>query len=288
MGKSNKIVPQSMCNWLLLVVFVMQFVVSLLVKNLWGIFTAESVQLHYYILFVEVFAVALPMFLLCVFNGSGFAKTFGSKKIKFPKAWRCFCLGLCLQPLAMILNIAWQTLLDIESTTDYNVASADAKGFVATFVFVCIVPAFCEELLLRGMYISAVKRKGYAFAIVSSTIMFVLLHSDVSMMVAHAILGIVTAIVVLGTKSVYSGVLVHLAFNLGGVIMDTVLGMNSLGICIAAGVAGLILSLMLLKKIVPGKSKKPKSADMAKNLLKALFNLPILIIIIIYIYRIVG
>ena len=48
MGRSNRIVSQSMCNWLLLMVFVMQFVVYLLGKTVWGIFSSKPAELYYY------------------------------------------------------------------------------------------------------------------------------------------------------------------------------------------------------------------------------------------------
>ena len=292
MGKSNKIVPQSMCNWLLLMIFVLQFIVSLLVKNVWSFLSKEPIQLHYYILIIEVFAVALPMFLLCAFNGSEFSKTFGCKIVRFSNVWKCLCLGFCLQPVAMVANSVWQMLFDIKSATGNIMVSPDAKNFVLTFVFACVVPAFCEEFLIRGMYISAVKRKGYIFAIVSSTAMFVLLHSDVSLVAAHTILGLVTALVVVGTGSVYSGVLVHIAFNMAGIITDVIAAntgfVNNFAVCIVAATVGLFWSLMLLKRIDSKKSKRTEIKDFVVNLFRAFFNLPILIIRVIYIYRIVG
>ena len=243
MGKSNKIVPQSMCNWLLMMVFLMQFVVSLFAKNIWEIISYKPLEQHYYILIVEVFAVALPMFLLCTFNKSGFVKTFCIKKIKFSKVRKCVCLGICLQPVAVVANYVWQIVLDIESQTTYSVVPSDAKNFIIIFLCTCIVPAFCEEFLLRGMYLSSVKRKGYGFAISASTIMFVLMHSDVSLLMAHAILGIATAFVVLNTNSVFSGILLHVSFNLGGIFTDVIAknfeGFGDFGVHVLIGVAGL-------------------------------------------------
>ena len=135
------------------------------------------------------------------------------------------------------------------------------------------------------MYLTAVRRKGYVFAVVTSTVMFVLLHSDVSMVVAHAILGVVTAVVVLNTNSVYSGILLHISFNLAGIGTDVLISkynfLGSFGIYIAASVLGLFLTLLLMKRIRTKKSKNTGVKELVLNLLKAFFNFTILIIIII-------
>lgn len=292
MGRSNRIVSQSMCNWLLLMVFVMQFVVYLLGKTVWGIFSSKPAELYYYIAVVEILAIALPMFLLCLFNGSGFGKTFALKTVKFSKLCSCLCIGICLQPVAVVGNTLWQRLLDINPSGVYYVLPTGLKEFGVVFLCLCVAPALCEEFLLRGMYLTAVRRKGYVFAVVTSTVMFVLLHSDVSMVVAHAILGVVTAVVVLNTNSVYSGILLHISFNLAGIGTDVLISkynfLGSFGIYIAASVLGLFLTLLLMKRIRTKKSKNTGVKELVLNLLKAFFNFPILIIIIIYFYRIVG
>ncbi len=296
MGRSNKTVPQSMCNWLLLLVFVMQFVVSLCAKSVWGIFSTKPLDRYNYILVVEVLAVGVPAVLLCLFNESSFAKTFAVKWMAFSKVWKCVCLGLCLQPIAVAGNLIWQKVIGITPSLSYGATVWDVKSFIIVFVFTCVVPAISEEFLLRGMYLTAVKRKGYVFSVITSTVMFVLLHSDPSSVVAHSILGALAAIVVLNTNSVFAGVLVHLSFNLGGMLMDVAADkffsaggfMGSFEFYFLLAGICLILSWLLLKGICSKKTKKTASKEFVPELFKAFFNLPVLIIILIYVYRIVG
>ena len=291
MGRSNKIVPQSMCNWLLLLVFVLQFVVSLCVKEIWQIFSSKPLEQYNYILIAEIFAVGMPTVLLCLYYKSDFVKTFAVKPMRFSQVWRCVGLGLCLQPIAVVGNLIWQKVVGVTPSLSYGTTPYDIKSFVIGFIFTCVVPSICEEFLLRGVYLTAVKRKGHMFSIITSTVMFVLLHSDPSSLVAHSILGALTTVAVLNTNSVFAGILVHLSFNLGGILMDFATDeFLKAGFWFYFVLAGFcfVLSRVLLRSICSKKTKKTASGNIAPELFRAFFNFPVLIIILIYVYRIVG
>lgn len=282
-----------MCNWLLLMVFIMQFFVSLCIKSVWEIFSSKPLDQYKYILVTEIFAVAIPSVLLCFFNGSGLIKTFGIKSVSLSKMWKCIGLGICLQPVAVLANIPWQRL--VGGSGYVSSAPSEFKEMLIVFAFTCLVPAICEEFLLRGMYLTSVKRKGYTFTIIVTTVMFVLLHGDPSSIVAHTILGASAAFAVLNTNSVFSGILVHLSFNFGGMMVDYIVSKNytsafigSYEFFIVLGVAGFILSCLFYRGIYAKKIKKFASTGIIPNLFKAFFNIPILIIIAIYVFRIVG
>lgn len=292
MKRNNKIVPQSMCNWLLLMVFIMQFVVSYCARGVWSVFSSKPLGQYNYILVVEIFAVAIPAVLLCLFNGSGLIKTFGIKSMRFHKVWKCIGLGICLQPVAILVNSMWQKLVNV-SGSGSSVPSG-MKEMLIVFAFTCIVPALSEEFLLRGMYLSAVKKNGYTFSVIVTTVMFVLLHADLSTVAAHAILGAAAAFAVLNTNSVFAGILVHLSFNFSGMMVDYIVGNYKSGgftgtsdFYLTIGVAGLILSILFFKGVYTKKMKKIASADIFKNLFFAFFNIPVLAIIAIYIWRII-
>lgn len=293
MKRNNKIVPQSMCNWLLLMVFIMQFVVSYCARGVWSVFSSKPLDQYNYILVVEVFAVGIPAVLLCLFNGSGLIKTFGIKSISFRKVWNCVGLGICLQPVAIIVNSLWQKFVNVSGTA--SSVPSGMKEMLIVFAFTCIVPALSEEFLLRGMYLSAVKKNGYTFSIIVTTVMFVLLHADLSTVAAHVILGVAAAFAVLNTNSVFSGILVHLSFNFSGMMVDYIAGtyykqggfIGTSDFYLAIGVAGLILSILFFRGVYSKKMKKTASADIFKNLFFAFFNIPVLAIIAIYIWRII-
>ena len=287
--------PQSMCNWLLLMVFLMQFIVHFFVRFTWEIFSESPLDQYNYILVSEIFAVGLPAVLFCLISNSGFIKTFGIKSVRFSKLWKCFGLGVCLQPVAVFVNMLWKNAVNIPTeSASYITASTGLKEMVVIFLFTCVVPALSEELLLRGMYLSSVKRKGYTFSIVATTAMFVLLHTDYGNVAAYIILSVAAAFATLNTNSVYGGIFVHLAFNLGGMVLSYITSkyytpggfVGTFDFYLALGVAGLVLSILFFKGVYAKKMKKIASSEFLPNLFKAFFNIPVLIIIVIYVLRI--
>jgi len=82
---NNKIIPYFLCTRLLLIVFILQFAVSLFVKK-YGDVLGIGLPLDYvYILLTQVLAVAVPCFLLCVGKKAGIKRTFRIKSVKMPQ-----------------------------------------------------------------------------------------------------------------------------------------------------------------------------------------------------------
>ena len=285
MSRNNKKLTYAVCSWLLLVVFCMQFVVSFCVKNYW-----KGTPTQYdYILLTQVFSIVLPSLIVCLLYGKGIKKTFRIKKIKTSKALGCIGMGLCIQPVAILVNIPLQNVV---SGRGGVVASPEniVQVMIMT-VIVCLVPAFCEELLLRGMLLGSVKKKGYAFSIIVTTVMFVILHGDAGTVAGHAVLGIATAFAVLNTNSVLAGFFVHFSFNFCGLIIDYILNrlyvpggfLGSFDFFLITGLVGVAFSTVLFKCVHSKKVKKYRSEDLFYNLWEAFATVPFAAMVIIYV-----
>lgn len=283
----------NLCKWLLLLVFCMQFVVSFCANNLWELLGLGSLNQYDYIWLTQIFAILIPCLLLCLYNGSGIKKTFGIKKLKFFKVWNCIGLGVCLQPVAILMNIPLQKFGEANSSP---VSPPNSMWDILMMLFfVCVIPAVCEELLLRGMVLTSTKRKGYAFSIIVSTFMFVLLHSDISTSLGHAVLGIAAAFAVLNTGSVFAGMFVHASFNFCGVMIDYITNrfytqggfIGTLDFFILLGLLGLVLSVVFFKNVYSNRLKKYCSDNLPMNIVKSIFNIPVMAILTVYILRIV-
>lgn len=293
MKRNNKTVSYNLCKWLLLLVFCMQFVVSFCAKNLWEILGLSQLSQYDYIWLTQIFAILIPCILLCLYSGSGITKTFGIKKLKVSKLWSCVGLGICLQPVAILMNIPLQRFGRADSSP---VSPPNSIWDILLMIFfVCIIPAVCEELLLRGMVLNSTKRKGYAFSIIVSTFIFVLLHSDISTSLGHTVLGIATAFAVLNTGSIFAGMFVHASFNFCGVMIDYITNrfytqggfVGTLDFFILLGILGLVLSVVFFRNIYSNKLKKYSSDNLPGNIIKAVFNIPVLVILTVYILNIV-
>lgn len=284
---NNKIIPYFLCTRLLLIVFILQFVVSLFIKKYGCVFNNLPVD-YVYILLTQIVAVAIPCFLLCIGKGAGVKRTFRIKSIKWDAGLRCVVLGFCLQPVALLLNVPLQQLAP-NSGAIVEPPSSGTDIMLMTLI-ICIVPALFEELLVRGMVLTSLRKKGYVFSILVSTVLFVLLHGDIYTVMGHVILGVVTAFAVLNTNSVLSGMLVHFSFNFCGVIIDYFINkfylfgdfVGTLGFFVVLAVVGMVFSVFFMYRLNNKQGKKYPSDDFGLNLCKAFLNIPICIVVILY------
>jgi membrane protease YdiL (CAAX protease family) len=83
------------------------------------------------------------------------------------------------------------------------------------------VPAFYEELALRGCIMSRLERIGSKNeALILQAVMFSVLHLLPAILISHFILGIILGLLRRRSKSLYPGMLVHLAWNASVVLQD--------------------------------------------------------------------
>ncbi len=289
MSNKGKTLSYNVCLWLVLVVFCMQFIVSFCLKNYWYQWFGNKPDSYTYILMTQLFSIVIPCLLVGIFCGKSFRRTFNVKKLKLSETVKCILLGICLQPVAIFANIPLQNL----GASQGGIVSPP-ENFVqilTMILFICIIPSLCEEFFIRGMVMETVKKKGFAFSVLVTTVMFVILHADVSSAVGYAVLGFASAVAVLNTNSVFAGFFVHLAFNVCGVFLDYFLNIRyvpngfvgSFDFFMATGIVGLVFSIVFLFMLNNKKIKKHKSEDILYNVWEAFVNIPFAAIITLYI-----
>ena len=89
---------------------------------------------------------------------------------------------------------------------------------------VAVMPAVCEELLMRGFILSSFSQQKKAVAIIIVGVMFGILHFDPFRFVPTAILGMASAYIVIKTKSIVLPMLYHLVNNILSVVAMYQLG----------------------------------------------------------------
>ncbi len=289
MKKRNKPLPYRVGLWLVFAVFCMQFVISYFLKEYWhGLFGSEPGS-YTYILMTQLFSIAIPCIGVWLFAGRSFKRTFNVRKLRLTDVFEYTFLGICLQPVAILANMPLQNLIQRDGSI--VAPPENIVQILVMILFVCVVPAFCEEFFMRGMILETVKRKGFVFSIIVTTVMFVILHGDVSSVVGYAILGFVAAFVALNANSVFAGVVVHMAFNVCGVMLDYFLNLfytfdgfvGSIAFFVTTGVVGLILSVILIIVANNKETKKYKSEELFCNLRDAFVNIPFVGIVLLYI-----
>lgn len=82
-----------------------------------------------------------------------------------------------------------------------------------TLLAVAVIPAFCEELLCRGIYLSGCKRLNIYLAAILGGIFFGVLHMNPQQAVYAAVFGFLCSMIVMGADSIWPAMLAHLIIN---------------------------------------------------------------------------
>ncbi len=109
-----------------------------------------------------------------------------------------------------------------------------------------LLPAFCEELVFRGILCAEHERHGILYASVVSALFFAFLHFDLTALPVYLFSGMILSLVMYVTRSTLAAMAVHLGYNLFGVFVQAGLsgysqGTGSLGLLIILLIAFLLL-----------------------------------------------
>ena len=92
-------------------------------------------------------------------------------------------------------------------------------SFITCFISVCVLPAVCEELLFRKLFVNALNGASTIFTIIFVGLLFSLFHFNLSQTLYQFIVGCIFVIVVKATKSTYTAIIMHFINNLTVLIM---------------------------------------------------------------------
>jgi membrane protease YdiL (CAAX protease family) len=91
-----------------------------------------------------------------------------------------------------------------------------------------VVPGFCEEIVFRGVVLSALRRKSNIHVAVWVTaVLFAAVHMDMAGMITRTLLGAVLGYVVVISGSIFPAMLLHAAYNGTQVVLMAVLNGES-------------------------------------------------------------
>lgn len=133
--------------------------------------------------------------------------------------------GLAINYVASYINSIIVTLLglDMSSLTFGEYPNGyHAYNFVLDTIEMAIIPAFCEELLFRGLILDRLKRFGRSRAIIISALMFSLMHQHPAQLFYTFILGMFLGYMALESGSIWGGIILHFVNNFSQVIMTAI------------------------------------------------------------------
>lgn len=284
-GKKKPKIKYNLCSWLVAIVFCMQFVVSFLTKRLWGVLGLGAPHDVIYIVFTQLFAVALPCVVVVAVKKADYKSAFSLRPLGCAKGSCCFLLGMALQPIAMLSNLPLRKTVMLFGGEAQTAVSKPPQSVWEIFLLlgvVCVVPALFEEFLLRGLLLGSVKKYGMSVAITVTSLMFVFLHQDFSSSVGLLFLGVALAYSVLMTGSVWAGIVTHFSFNATGVVIDYFVNkyyqLNNIGFFALLSVLCLVVVTVLIFKLYNKKAAEFMAENIIFKPMISFLNIPAFVV----------
>ena len=104
-----------------------------------------------------------------------------------------------------------------------DTSSMEPYELVLQFVSICVVPAFCEELLFRGAILSNCRRFGRANAVFISALLFSLMHQNIEQIFYTFVAGLILGVIYERTGSIWNCVALHLVNNFVSLIQSALI-----------------------------------------------------------------
>ena len=118
--------------------------------------------------------------------------------------------------------------------------------YLLNLLIFAVIPAFCEELIFRGVMYNGLKRGiGKVGAIFLSSLLFALLHQNIAQFIFPFIMGIVLSVVVEKTGNLFYAMIIHLFSNITTLTIEFLININALNLPTEIGAVYIVVSIIL-------------------------------------------
>lgn len=175
--------------------------------------TAGAIQLGTYL---------LPLLLYGLLFGGMSAKRM---RLALPKAVSLPTVALLTSILLLgsaLLSMLLQRLGIVEPSASAVTATGGTKGLLVLLVF-AVLPAICEELVFRGVIMSAFEPCGTAPAIIGCSLLFAAAHMSLEKFPIYFFCSVVLCFVTYCSRSLFCAMLVHALYNASALLFESFL-----------------------------------------------------------------
>lgn len=158
-------------------------------------------------------------------------------------------IPFCMQTFVVYMTLPIHSILyEIFGEMTDTVGRADSlPEFLAQVVSVCILPAFIEELLCRGVVMDMMKPYGIAAAMLVSAFSFTLLHFSAYSFLVIFMLGMLMAAVRILTGSLIACMLIHFSNNFFSLIMNGIPEENTVALGIITAISFILFPVLIMR-----------------------------------------
>lgn len=176
---------------------------------------------------------------------------------------------------------------------------ANLNELIIGILIIGCSPAICEELLNRGIMLSAYENRGSMTAVVVSGIFFGIFHFDPTNFLGPVFLGILIAYYVIRTNSIFAGALAHFTNNALAEVFSYIFRNERSGekymplispadladsaVYAAIGIFALFLLLKAFRSVTKGKYRmRPRVSGVMGDIKSILSHWPVIAVLSIY------
>lgn len=271
--------------WLPLLVFVLQFFVGL---TMYSFFPSDNSNQFSVIFFVQTIAVLLPCVMYALFSEKEPQELFRIRRLDRTTVFMCAALGIAAQIIAPFLDVPLRFILTLLfGALPQSSLSAPATfgGLIAGLFVVALLPAICEEFLMRGIVLTEAEKNGAEYAIVLSAVYFALLHNDIGSITAFLFLGALFGLVTIFCGSIIAGMVVHFSSNTLGLVLHYISDQNHLMQSVFSRpeflYCAMFFALPTIFILLDRFSSKYEGNPLSiKNIDKPIINVPIIVLVV--------
>ena len=187
--------------------------------------------------------------------GQNYYKDIGfKKKISIVQILMLIVIAIALVLAFMpISNIVAELLIKsgFNSNALSSIVISTPGRYILSIFVMCLLPAFAEETIFRGMVARAFSRKNFVFAIFMGGFIFAIMHGNPVQLVHQFAVGVTCCVVYFATGSIYAPIIVHFINNLIAITGNYILYYHPIEVVpayvfIVMTIVGLILLVVAL------------------------------------------
>lgn len=177
----------------------------------------EGIELPLYIsLLLSELLLVVPAWYFVKKNGKNVHRMIPHRRLTLGTVICLIGFTIAVQPLVAFINY-------VSSFFFGNAVTALSEDLIsmptiANILLVAVLPAFCEEIVFRGIYFNGYRKHGFWKAMLVSGLFFGLLHMNWNQFSYGFVLGMIFAVLLETVESVYAPMLVHFGINFQSVM----------------------------------------------------------------------
>lgn len=196
--------------------FLVTVLITLAASFLLGLLP-EGVELPLYIsLLLSELLLLAPAWYFVKKNGKNIRQMIPQRRLSLGTVACLIGFTVAVQPLVAFINY-------ISSFFFGNAVTALSGDLISmptavNVLLIAVLPAFCEEVVFRGIYFNGYRKHGFWKAMLVSGLFFGLLHMNWNQFSYGFVLGMIFAVLMEAVGSIYAPMLVHFGINFQSVM----------------------------------------------------------------------